>query len=71
MDEKIEYREDFERSGYDTIEDAKAKIKAVVEFYSEKPGWVIGEPKITQQFDGKYKVSIPLTKYEVENKRSR
>ena len=67
----IEYKELFERSGFDTLEQVKYKINAVIEAHPQESGWEVGEPEITKDMNGKYKVSIPLTKYQVTRKHSR
>lgn len=64
--QEVEYTEMFERSGYDTIEQAKFKVAAVKEFYEQHPDWEVGEPDIIQDVNGKYTVKIPLTKYAAQ-----
>lgn len=62
-DNEVEYTEIFERSDYDTVEEANRKVEAVKEFYESHPDWEVGEPEIVKQPNGKYMVKIPLTKY--------
>lgn len=66
---EVLYKEVFERSGYDTLEDAKRKIQAVSNEYGKYPDWEVGVPEITRDEKGKYKVSIPLTKYAKEKEK--
>ena len=67
----IEYKEVFERTGFDTIEQVKYKVNAVIEAHPVELGWEVGEPEVTKDMNGKYKVSIPLTKYTLTKRHSR
>jgi len=72
MEEReIRYQEVFERSGYRTIEEAKAKIRAVLAEHTEDLGWEAGEPQIILTEDGTYKIAIPLVQYAVNRGYSR
>lgn len=71
MGDNLVYKEVFERSGINTYEEAEYKINSVKEAHPSEYGWVAKECQINKQEDGKYKVIIPLEKYEVKKARSR
>jgi len=54
--------EDFRSIPYPTEQDAKNKIRAVVDFHVNESGWVLrGEPRIEKTGQG-YVAIIPLMK---------
>lgn len=60
------YEELFERTGFNTREDALYKLNAIIEAHPQEHGWEIGEPEIFQDFEGKFGVRVPLKKYPID-----
>ena len=71
MEGNIEYQEMFERTGFNTLEEAQYKIRSVIEAHPIEYGWVAGEPEIYKDNEGKYGVKIPLVKYSQEQNLGR
>ena len=71
MEENIEYQEVFERTGFDTVEDAQYKVRSVIEAHPQEYGWEAGQPEIFKDEKGKYGVRIPLKKYSSVQREGR
>lgn len=61
-DENGNWIETFRSTSYPTEQDARNKIKAVIDFHVNENGWILnGQPKIEKEAGG-YVAIIPLMK---------
>jgi hypothetical protein len=64
MNNENDYKENFVRSGLQTMEDVKYKYNAILEAHPVESGWEVGEPKVTKNpLNGTYTIEVPLTKH--------
>ena len=69
-DENI-YREEFTRSGLQSMEDVRYKYDAILEEHPESYGWEAGAPRISKESDGTYTLVVPLTQYKDRKDKNR